>query len=58
MMAKNSVSPMDVKYAAVKGSRGAERRCCAYWTGPIKMAQDAKNKTEPIDHLQKAHGHR
>lgn len=53
-MAKNSVSPMDVKYAAVKGSRGPERRCCAYWIGPIKMAQDAKNNTEPMDHLSTA----
>lgn len=53
LMAKNSVSPTDVKYAAVKGSRGPERRCCAYWTGPIKMAHDAKNKIEPMDHLIK-----
>lgn len=51
-MAKNSVSPMEVKYAAVKGSRGPERRCRAYWMGPIKTAQDAKNNTEPMDHLE------
>lgn len=52
-MAKNSVSPIEVKYVAVKGSRGPERRCCAYCIGPIKIAHEAKNNTEPMDHLQK-----
>lgn len=39
-----------MKYAAVKGSRGPERRCWAYWIGPIRTAHEAKNNTEPMDH--------
>lgn len=51
-MAENNVIPIEPKYAAVKGSRGSERRCLMYTTGPIRTAHDAKNSTEPIDHLQ------
>ncbi len=51
LMAKNNVSPMEPKYAAVNGSRGVEMRCWAYVTGPIRTAQDAKNSTEPMVHL-------
>lgn len=50
-MAKTRVIVMDPKYAAVKGSRGPEIRCCAYTSGPIKTAHDAKNSIEPMDHL-------
>jgi hypothetical protein len=42
---------MEPKYAAEKGNRGVERRCFAYVTGPIKTAHEARNRTEPKDHL-------
>ena len=53
LMANTSVMVMDPKYAAVKGSRGPEMRCCAYTSGPIKTAQEAKNRIEPMDHLER-----
>lgn len=56
LMAKNNVSPMEPKYAAVNGSRGVEMRCWAYVTGPIRTAQDAKNSTEPMVHLDHTWG--
>ncbi len=52
LMAKTRVIVMDPKYAAVKGSRGPEIRCCAYTSGPIKTAHDTKNSMEPKDHLE------
>lgn len=51
LIAKTRVSAMEVKYAAVNGSLGVEMRCCRYVHGPIRTAHDAKNKTEPKDHL-------
>ncbi len=51
LIAKNRVSAMEVKYAAVKGNRGPAKRCFRYVNGPIRTAHDAKNKTEPMDHL-------
>lgn len=51
LMAKSNVNAIEPKYAAVNGSRGPESRCWAYCTGPIKMAHEAKNSTDPIDHL-------
>ena len=50
-MAKNSVNPIDPKYAAVNGNRGPEIRCFAYVTGPMRTAQEAKNSRDPKDHL-------
>ena len=50
-MAKNNVKPIELKYAAEKGSRGPEIRCFAYVIGPIRTAHDAKNSTDPKDHL-------
>ncbi len=55
LRAKNNVSPMEPKYAAVKGSRGVDMRCWAYVIGPIKTAHDAKNSTEPIVHLNRTY---
>lgn len=52
-IAKNKVSAMELKYAAVKGSRDPEIRCLAYVTGPIKTAHEAKNSTDPKDHLRR-----
>lgn len=51
LIAKKRVNPMDPKYAAVKGSRGAEIRWWTYVTGPMRTAHDAKNRAEPMDHL-------
>lgn len=51
LIAKTRVSTMEVKYAAVNGSLGVEMRCSRYVHGPIRTAHDAKNKTEPKDHL-------
>lgn len=51
LIAKTRVSAMEVKYAAVNGSLGVEMRCSRYVHGPIRTAHDAKNKTEPKDHL-------
>ena len=48
---KYRVSPIDPKYVAVKGKRGADIRCWRYVHGPIIAPQDAKNNTEPSDHL-------
>lgn len=42
---------MDPKYVAVKGKRGVDIRCCAYASGPIMAAHDARNRAEPKDHL-------
>ena len=53
LIAKNKVSAMEPKYAAVKGSRGPEIRCLAYVTGPINTAHEAKNSTDPKDHLRR-----
>lgn len=50
-MAKKRVKPIEPKYAAEKGSRGPEIRCFAYVTGPMRTAHEAKNSTEPKDHL-------
>jgi hypothetical protein len=47
---KYKVSPIDPKYAAVKGRRGVDIRCWKYVHGPIMAAQDARNNTEPKDH--------
>lgn len=51
LIAKTRVSAMEVKYAAVNGSLGVEMRCSRYVHGPIRTAHEAKNKTEPKDHL-------
>lgn len=51
LIAKTRVSAMEVKYAAVNGSLGVEMRCSTYVHGPIRTAHEAKNKTEPKDHL-------
>lgn len=56
LIAKTRVSAMEVKYAAVNGSLGVETRCSRYVHGPIRTAHDAKNKTEPKDHLHQKHG--
>lgn len=53
LIAKTRVSAIEVKYAAVNGSLGVEMRCSRYVHGPIRTAHDAKNKTEPKDHLYK-----
>lgn len=50
-MAKNKVNPMEPKYAAEKGSRGPDARCLVYVSGPIKTAHEARNRSEPKDHL-------
>ena len=50
--AKYNVKAIEPKYAAVKGSRGPETRCFAYVIGPISTAHEAKNRTEPMDHLR------
>lgn len=42
---------MEVKYAAVNGSRGPDVRCLAYGTGPMRTAQEARKRAEPDDHL-------
>lgn len=52
-IAIKSVKPIDPKYTRVKGKRGSERRCLIYTTGPIRMAHDARNKADPMDHLSK-----
>ena len=49
--AEYNVSAIDPKYTPVKGNRGPDIRCLAYVIGPIKTAQEARNKTEPKDHL-------
>ena len=54
LMAKKSVSPIDPKYAAVKGNRGPEIRCLAYVTGPMRTAHEAKNSRDPNDHLRRS----
>lgn len=38
---------------AVKGSRGPETRCFVYVMGPIRIAHEAKNSTEPNVHLER-----
>lgn len=50
-MEKYKVNPIEPKYAAENGSRGAERRCFAYVTGPIRTAHETRNRTEPKVHL-------
>ena len=51
LMAKKSVKAIEPKYAAEKGSRGPEIRCFAYVTGPMRTAHEARNSTDPKDHL-------
>lgn len=43
---------MDPKYIVVNGNLGADMRCFAYVQGPKRVAQDAKNKRDPIDQLR------
>ena len=50
-IAEYSVSAIDPKYTPVKGNRGPEIRCLAYVIGPIRTAHEARNRTEPKDHL-------
>lgn len=50
-IAEKRVRPIAPKYTAVKGSRGPEIRCFAYVNGPIRTAHEARNRTEPKDHL-------
>ena len=50
-MAMNKVNPIEPKYTIVNGNRGSEIRCFMYTTGPIKIAHDARNNADPMDHL-------
>lgn len=40
---------MDPKYAAVKGRRGPDIKCCTYVHGPIRTAHEARKREEPND---------
>ena len=42
---------MAPKYVAVKGNRGPDIRCIAYWYGPIRNAHEDRKSNDPTDHL-------